>query len=388
MKTIIDFFAELSISSNATLEEINKNLAQLEKDWTRRQINNPEKATKMLAYIIDARRVFKTETARSEYEQALEESRKKVIAVDSDEERKENAKKWFREALQYFVNHQNDLAVEAIGRTLQYCQEGDENYGEIHEHAAVAYERVGDYSTAFSCVNKAIMTDPTHLDYYKTKAGIYSYMKFKMLEASESGQNINVEEYQSLVKKYRDELYGIMRMAQDANDLRFQEYAWDELSLTLYWDEPREIAKAEQYANMVLNALKEQHSGYWVQMFEGKLAKRVLDDIQQEKAEFQSYQGTSHPSTSSGGGCYIATAVYGSYDCPEVWILRRYRDNVLTNTWYGRLFVRVYYAISPRIVSRVGNQKWFKRKFRKKLDIFVNKLKSKGFSDNPYCDVQ
>ncbi len=28
-------------------------------------------------------------------------------------------------------------------------------------------------------------------------------------------------------------------------------------------------------------------------------------------------------------GCYIATCVYGSYDCPEVWTLRRFRDDVL-----------------------------------------------------------
>ena len=28
----------------------------------------------------------------------------------------------------------------------------------------------------------------------------------------------------------------------------------------------------------------------------------------------------------SNGACYVATAVYGSYDCPEVWTLRRFRD--------------------------------------------------------------
>ncbi|MFR9028073.1 MAG: DUF2726 domain-containing protein [Clostridium sp.] len=28
-------------------------------------------------------------------------------------------------------------------------------------------------------------------------------------------------------------------------------------------------------------------------------------------------------------GCYIATAVYGSYDCPQVWVLRRFRDQIL-----------------------------------------------------------
>lgn len=36
-------------------------------------------------------------------------------------------------------------------------------------------------------------------------------------------------------------------------------------------------------------------------------------------------------------GCYVATAVYGSYDCPEVWTLRRFRDERLAQTWNGRL---------------------------------------------------
>ena len=34
-------------------------------------------------------------------------------------------------------------------------------------------------------------------------------------------------------------------------------------------------------------------------------------------------------SGSSSQGCYIATCVYGSYDCSPVWILRRFRDSFL-----------------------------------------------------------
>lgn len=45
---------------------------------------------------------------------------------------------------------------------------------------------------------------------------------------------------------------------------------------------------------------------------------------------------------SGSGRCYIATAVYGSYDCPEVWVLRRYRDYYLKNSSSGRLFIRLY----------------------------------------------
>lgn len=85
-------------------------------------------------------------------------------------------------------------------------------------------------------------------------------------------------------------------------------------------------------------------------------------------------------------GCYIATCVYGSYDCPEVWTLRRYRDSTLAATRFGRAFIRTYYAISPKLVSQFGEATWFKRIWKIKLDRLVDKLHKKGFSDTPYND--
>ncbi|MBE6971307.1 MAG: hypothetical protein E7446_04210 [Ruminococcaceae bacterium] len=85
-------------------------------------------------------------------------------------------------------------------------------------------------------------------------------------------------------------------------------------------------------------------------------------------------------------GCYIATAVYGSYDCPEVWVLRRFRDNVLAITWCGRLFIRIYYAISPKLVKQFGHVIAFKHVWRRILDPMVQKLQTKGFLSTPYCD--
>ena len=87
-----------------------------------------------------------------------------------------------------------------------------------------------------------------------------------------------------------------------------------------------------------------------------------------------------------GGGCYIATAVYGSYDCPQVWTLRRYRDDSLTKSRGGRLFIRIYYAISPIMVKSFGRSVWFQRFWRRKLDCFVKKLKANGVDDTPYKD--
>ena len=88
----------------------------------------------------------------------------------------------------------------------------------------------------------------------------------------------------------------------------------------------------------------------------------------------------------STGGCYIATAVYGSYDCPQVWTLRRYRDYTLGSTRRGRLFIKLYYAISPTFVKWFGNTAWFKKFWRKKLDKKVNKLNSHGVENSPYED--
>lgn len=88
----------------------------------------------------------------------------------------------------------------------------------------------------------------------------------------------------------------------------------------------------------------------------------------------------------SKGGCYVATAVYGSYDCPEVWTLRRYRDFVLADSWYGRLFIRTYYAISPTLVKWYGGSTWFKMMWRPALDRMVNRLNRREFADTPYSD--
>ena len=100
-------------------------------------------------------------------------------------------------------------------------------------------------------------------------------------------------------------------------------------------------------------------------------------------------RGSSN-STFSGsnysGGCYVATAVYGSYNCPEVWTLRRFRDNTLDETWYGRAFIKTYYAISPTLVKWFGKTPWFKRLWRRPLDKLVASLRSKGVEDSPYQD--
>lgn len=92
------------------------------------------------------------------------------------------------------------------------------------------------------------------------------------------------------------------------------------------------------------------------------------------------------PQTSGKNGCYVATCVYGSYDCPEVWVLRRYRDQKLAKTRRGRLFIRLYYAVSPTLVKWFGKTGWFRAMWRGKLNRMVKKYKAEGYEDTPYDD--
>lgn len=85
-------------------------------------------------------------------------------------------------------------------------------------------------------------------------------------------------------------------------------------------------------------------------------------------------------------GCYVATAVYGSYDCPQVWTLRRFRDNTLAATWYGRAFIRTYYAVSPTLVKWFGHTGWFQKFWKGRLDKMVARLNAQGVEDTPYRD--
>lgn len=104
-------------------------------------------------------------------------------------------------------------------------------------------------------------------------------------------------------------------------------------------------------------------------------------------AELQRQAAQQRPSNNQNfGGCYVATAVYGSYDCPQVWTLRRYRDYTLAETWHGRAFIRTYYAISPTLVKWFGHTNWFKKMWKGKLDRMVSDLNAKGVQDTPYQD--
>lgn len=76
--------------------------------------------------------------------------------------------------------------------------------------------------------------------------------------------------------------------------------------------------------------------------------------------------------------CFIATAVYGDPCCTEVRELRKFRDEQLLCNTFGKVFVSVYYKLSPPLASWLKNKPKISKKIRSVLDIMVQYISSKS----------
>lgn len=154
-------------------------------------------------------------------------------------------------------------------------------------------------------------------------------------------------------------------------------YGFGDILLMLFGEKYGEIA-SEAWKSAV-----NMHNGFINILADKESNKNLIVEYSEKIKKYDSNYQTPHVNTS---GCYIATATYGSYDCREVWVLRRYRDNVLDKTFYGREFIKLYYSISPIILKWFGNINLFKSISRNLLDKLVKRLFAKGIKDTPYRD--
>lgn len=145
---------------------------------------------------------------------------------------------------------------------------------------------------------------------------------------------------------------------------------------------------SEKYGIVAANAWEDGiriHNNYLKYLVDKESNKEMMLSYAEKIKKYNpSYNIPAFKTTDDG--CYVATAVYGSYNCPEVWTLRRFRDNTLDSTWYGRAFIKTYYAISPTLVKWFGDTEWFKKMWRKPLDRMVDSLRKKGVESTPYQD--
>ena len=72
-----------------------------------------------------------------------------------------------------------------------------------------------------------------------------------------------------------------------------------------------------------------------------------------------------------GGGCFIATAAYGSPIQPYVKILREFRDHFLLESSFGKFLVNLYYKYSPPVADFIANHDSLRAMVRMGLLPFI-----------------
>lgn len=80
------------------------------------------------------------------------------------------------------------------------------------------------------------------------------------------------------------------------------------------------------------------------------------------------------PGAASPQKCFVATAVYGSPDCPQVVSFRRFRDQRLSATVLGRAFISFYGVAGPIAAQLVENRPVARKLCRMILDPFARSL--------------
>lgn len=80
---------------------------------------------------------------------------------------------------------------------------------------------------------------------------------------------------------------------------------------------------------------------------------------------------TIHQYMKAADGCFIATAVYGSYEADQVLTLRAFRDQKLAPYGLGRLLINCYYIVSPPIAELMDMFPFAKKPAKYVLDKIV-----------------
>lgn len=100
--------------------------------------------------------------------------------------------------------------------------------------------------------------------------------------------------------------------------------------------------------------------------------KTTISHIQSQLNQVTNRQSSS---SSSSGGCYIATMAYGSYEHPQVIELRKFRDNTLTKTTFGRGFIKIYYKYSPKLVELLKDKHLVNQSIKSLLNTLIRIIK-------------
>lgn len=207
------------------------------------------------------------------------------------------------------------------------------------------------------------------------------------------------EETEDVVKKYNSGV-GTNACLQSDSLLYQRLTAVKSAALKFKKAVPLEIIKDNQEYQMLVKSItvafleSEEAKVCRLELYKAKMEKFLLEMREEDLKAFSegldnisdlepklrnTAWADTNGNSSSAGGCYIATAVYGNYRSPQVLVLRKFRDRVLATNVFGRVFIKVYYYLSPTVAKWLKDAKKVNKVVRTILDKWVEHLVKEGF---------
>ena len=252
-----NYYEELKLDKNLSVNELRENLIRLESIWTDRASTRPEKAAEMLVLINQAKKAFATDMSRAAYDRELFAPPKEETAADPNAVRKAEFEKWKKAAQDYYDRQEYDMAKTALDKALQNADEDD--FAFLQLAAQICYSN-GEYHAALSHINKALLIAPDLAELYLTKATILWYFFCDGINRDAS------------LQQARNTLRMASEKAAAQGNTKVESHADGQLAASLYNWEPKDVVLAEKLAKRAVE--NGDDSG---------LGQRVLEDLAKKR---------------------------------------------------------------------------------------------------------
>ena len=263
-----NYYEELKLDKNLSLNELRENLIRLESIWTDRASNRPEKAAEMLVLINQAKKVFATDMSKAAYDRELFAPPKEETAADPNAVRKAEFEKWKKAAQDYYDRQEYDMAKTALDKALQNADEDD--FAFLQLAAQICYSN-GEYHAALSHINKALLIAPELAELYLTKATILWYFFCDGINRDAS------------LQQERNNLRIASEKAAAQGNTKVESHADGQLAASLYNWEPKDVVLAEKLAKRAVE--NGDDSGLGQRVLEKLEEKRTAAQAERERRE-------------------------------------------------------------------------------------------------------
>jgi hypothetical protein len=281
--------------------------------------------------------------------------------------------------------------------TVIWAKYLSERYG--NDVIKSVWTRIGDGSTAISALSSELSSRSTSLS---STFGLFEVANYK--KDYVDGSYYPIIKHTATYTSYPQSLSGTLKhlsarfyaFKPDSSDstlrLTFNNMNSSNLAVKLILKKA-DGSYEEQDVSISLSTVTKDISNFGTASTYSKVIMIVMNTSSSQDGLAYSVSadkaGQTSDSSGGGGGCFIATAAFGSYLAPEVKILRKFRDAYLISNfkfrisnfkieipnYLGRAFVKSYYRFSPPVADYISGHEGLRLITRLTLTPVVYGLK-------------